>query len=165
MTNDQPEGVCAPLVLGVGQPTNGDAYLIVARELLPAVEVLSTADKIPPRGCALIAGHTLECTLKAYLWHKGKREELKCKKVRHNIIELWKMAYAEGTLGIPEDPPNWVRTLSEGHGPNFYLRYQEGQTNTVVHGGATPKLVPMATELCSLFHQIVHQIEAEFRTF
>jgi hypothetical protein len=78
-----------------------------------------------------------------------------------NIIELWKMAYAEGTLGIPEDPPNWVRTLSEGHGPNFYLRYQEGQNKTVVHGGATPKLVPMATELRSLFHQI----EAEFRTF
>jgi hypothetical protein len=98
MTNDQPEGVCAPLVLGVGQPTNGDGYLIVARELLPAVEVLSTADKIPPRGCALIAGHTLECTLKAYLWHKGKRDELKCKKVRHNITEVSRFPQATNRM-------------------------------------------------------------------
>ena len=51
-------------------PDEGDAYTIVARDLINAVEVLSNATTIHPRGCALLAGHALECILKLFLWHK-----------------------------------------------------------------------------------------------
>lgn len=142
------------------QPDGGDGYLIVARELLQGVEALSKLADIPPRACALIAAHSLECTLKAYLWHKGKRDELKDWGIRHNILKLWGLAYSARLPGISETPPDWVRILSEGHGPNYYFRYQEGENKTVVHGGQTPALEPMAFELSSLLKQVDLAVKA-----
>ena len=108
-------------------PNQLDAYIIVARDLLPAIEALSNVKNIHPRGCALIAAHVLECSLKAFLWHKGKKDAIFEQKNRHNLVALWEMAYNENNLDIQESPPNWVKTLSIGHGPNFYFRYQEGK--------------------------------------
>ena len=62
------------------------------------------------------------------------------REVRHNIEALWNLTYFEKTLGIPEQLPNWVRILCDGHGPNFYFRYQEGENRTIVNGGQTPAL-------------------------
>ena len=46
------------------QPTEGKGYMIVARDLLKVVEALSILPpNVPPRGCALIAAHALECAL------------------------------------------------------------------------------------------------------
>ena len=59
--------------LRIGQPTEGDGYMIVARDLLQGVEALSTLPNVSSRNCALIAAHTLEGALKAFLWHKEKR--------------------------------------------------------------------------------------------
>ncbi|MCX5827944.1 MAG: hypothetical protein NTV58_08080 [Deltaproteobacteria bacterium] len=124
--------------------------MVVARDLLQGVEALSTLQNISPRGCALIAAHALECTLKAFLWHKGKKSEIREPKVQHDLVALWNMAYEEKTLSIPKMPPAWCKILSSGHGPNFYFRYQEGERKTVVHGGQTPALIPMAVELKKL---------------
>lgn len=146
--------------LEMPQPDDGDGYLIVARELLQGVEALSKLAGIHPRACALIAAHSLECTLKAYLWHKGIRAELKDRDIQHNILKLWDMAYSEQLPGISEIPPDWVRILSEGHGPNYYFRYQKGENKTVVHGGQTPALEPMAFELSSLFKQVELAVKA-----
>jgi hypothetical protein len=134
-------------------PTQLDAYLIVARDLLQGVEALSNI-KIHPRACALLAAHTLECALKAFLWHKGKTEEIRKPKIRHNLKALWDMSYNEKTLNIPKNPPDWVLILSEGHGPNFYFRYQEGEQKIVVNGGQTPALIPMANALKELVKEI-----------
>lgn len=136
------------------QPDEGEGYLVVARDLFKGVEALSTAIHIPPRACALIASHALECTLKAYLLHKGKRSELKKREIRHNIQALWNLVYREQTLGIPEQPPDWVQILGDGHGPNFYFRYQEGENKTIVNGGQTPALVPMTDGLRKLLEQV-----------
>jgi hypothetical protein len=135
------------------QPTEGDAYMIVARDLLQGVAALSTLQNVSPRNCALIAAHALECTLKAFLWHKGKMRRIRTPKGQpkgeHDLVHLWNIGYEEG-LCIPQVPPEWVTILSSGHGPDFYFRYQEGNGKTVVHGGATPALVPMANELKNL---------------
>jgi hypothetical protein len=139
--------------LSIGQPTEGDGYMIVARELLQGVEVLSTLPNVSPRSCALIAAHALECALKAFLWHKGKKTEIQRLNVRHDLVALWNMAYKEG-LSIPQVPPDWCTILSSGHGPNFYFRYQEGQGKTVVHGGQTPALIPMAVGLKKLIEMV-----------
>jgi hypothetical protein len=141
-----------PALSGV-QPTEGDGYMIVARELLQGVEALSTLPpNVSPRGCALIAAHALECVLKVFLWHKGKKR-IWTRKDQHNLIALWDIAYKEG-LSIPKDPPVWVTTLSSGHGPNFYFRYQKGEGRTIVHGGSTPALIPMRDALKNLIEMV-----------
>jgi hypothetical protein len=145
---------CVLPALRMGKPTQGDAYMVVARDLLQGVEALSTLLNISPRGCALIAAHALECALKAFLWHKGKKKEIRKSNVQHNLVALWDMAYKEKGLSIPRVPPDWVTILSSGHGPNFYFRYQEGEGKTVVHGGQTPALIPMAVELKKLIEMV-----------
>ncbi len=129
-----------------GKLTSAHGYMIVARDLLPAVEALSILPgNVPTRGCAMLGGHTLECILKSFLSHKGRgRGDLK-NKIKHNLEELWKMAYREG-LSIPKKVPDWVRILNE----SFYLRYQEGMAGNVVNAGQTPALIPMANELKDL---------------
>ncbi|MDP2168134.1 MAG: hypothetical protein Q8J64_07375 [Thermodesulfovibrionales bacterium] len=141
------------------EPTKREGYLIVARDLLQAVEALSTLQNIPPRGCALIAAHALECALKAFLWDKGKEKVIR--KVRHNLVALWNMAYKEKTLNIPEVLPDWCKVLSSGHGPIFYFRYQVGEKDAVVHGGQTPALIPMAGELKKLIEMVEHAIKVK----
>jgi hypothetical protein len=138
----------------LGQPTQEEGYMIVARDLLQGVEALSTLQNISPRGCALIAAHALECALKAFLLHKGKKKEIREHDVQHDIVALWNMAYKEKHLSIPEVPPDWCKILGSGHGPNFYFRYQEGEGRTVVHGGQTPALIPMAVELKKLIEMV-----------
>jgi len=133
----------------IGKPTDGDGYMIVARDLLQGVEALSTLSNVPPRNCALIAAHALECALKAFLWHKGKRKELKT----HDLGTLWDETCKEG-LDIPQEKPDWCGILASGHGPNFYFRYQKGDRGTVVHGGQTPALVPMSAELKELIGKV-----------
>lgn len=107
----------------------------------------------------LIAAHTLECALKAYLWHKGKKSELRKGEIRHNILALWSLVYSEQTLGVPEQPPSWVRILGDGHGPNFYFRYQKGENRTIVHGGQTPELALMVNKLSSLLNQVEQEVK------
>ena len=87
------------------------------------------------------------------------------RKVRHDIAELWNLAYKEKILSIPEVPPDWVKILGWGHGPNFYFRYQEGEKDqkgnrTIVHGGQTPALIPMAAELGELIRKVQHAIKS-----
>ena len=135
------------------QLTEEDAYMIVAHDLLPAVEALSALpSSIHPRGCAMLTAHALECTLKAFLSHKGKFELRE-----HDLLKLWEMAFKEG-LSIPQVAPDWVAILSWGHGPNFYFRYQEGvkvnNKHVVVHGGQYPALIPMTTALKNLIEMV-----------
>jgi hypothetical protein len=136
------------------QPTEGEGYMVVARDLLQGVEALSSVQNISPRSCAFIAAQALECVLKAFLWHKGEKAEIREPKVRHDLIALWDLAYKKKILSIQEVPPDWCKILSVGHGPNFYLRYQEGEGKTVVHGGQTPALIPMAIELKKLIEMV-----------
>ena len=145
----------------MSQPTQGDGYMAVARELLPAVRALSTLPNVPPRAAALIAAHALECTFKAFLWHKGKDSEILAGKVKHDLLKLWGMAFKEG-LDISQTPPDWCKILSSGHGPHFYFRYQEGVRNekqkTIVHVGSTPALEPMAVALRKLIETVERAI-------
>jgi hypothetical protein len=140
----------------IKQPTDLDGYIIVAGELLPGVEALSTIKNIPPRACAMIAAHTLECVLKTFLFYKERKKEIK--KAGHNLMSLWNLAWKED-LGISEDPPDWVKILSDGHGPFFYFRYQEAgekinEKKVIAHIGQTPQLIPMADELKKLFLKV-----------
>jgi hypothetical protein len=139
------------------QPTEVDSHLIVARDLMPVVESLSKIDHLPSRGCAMLAAHTLECTLKAIILHCGKFFE---QGQRHNLIELWIIAHSTGMIDIQTEPPDWVKILATGHGPHFYLRYQQGVKRNFVHGGQAPLLAPMASDLRSLLDSASNAIAA-----
>lgn len=136
----------------MGQPTQKDGYMIVARDLLQGVEALSTLPNIPSRVAALIAAHALEFALHAFLCHKNV-DASRDFKVWHDLLALWGMARKEG-LNIPQASPDWVTILSSGHGRPFYFRYQKGEKGTVVHGGSTPALNPMAVELKKLIEMV-----------
>lgn len=143
----------------MGQPNEGEGYMIVARDLLQGVEALSTSQSISSRSCALLAAHVLECALKGFLWYRGKKTEIRTREVQHDLLGLWNMAYKEKTLGITEAPPDWVKILGSGHGPHFYFRYQEGEGKAVVNGGQTPALIPMTVELMKLVEMVKFAIK------
>lgn len=143
----------------MGKPTEGDGNMIVAQNLLQGVETLSILPpSIHPRSCALLAAQALECALNAFLLHKGKEKEIRGPDVRHDLLKLWEMAYKEKGLSIPEEPPIWVTILSQGHGPNYYFRYQKGvkvgNSHVIVNGGHYPALGPMTIELKGLIEKV-----------
>ena len=149
----------------ISAPPPKDAYLIVVHDLLPAVEALkSHSTDIPSRGCELIAAHVLECTLKALLLHKTKKEEqektgLKKALNHHDLKKLWGQAYKNKCLDIPKEPPEWLRILSAGHGPTLALRYQEAIGSTIerrniVNARETTELISMVEELKDLIEKV-----------
>lgn len=140
-------------VLRVVPPTKVDGYLIVARDLLQGVEALAVLPGVSPRAAALLAGHTLECALAAFLFHKGVDVSSK-PNIWHDLLALWDMARKE-SLPLPLQAPDWVAILSSGHGRPFYFRYQKGEGGTIVNGGQTPALVPMVVAL----RQLVKTVE------
>jgi len=140
--------------LSTPPPSEIDSYMIVTNQLLPAIEALSVAEKLPARACAMLAAHALECALKAIIKSKNEKHKFPHKE-QHNLIVLWDLAASTKSLDIQTPPPDWVRLLSTGHGPHFYFRYQEGEEpKSFVHGGQTPALVPMAQALRDLVEKI-----------
>ena len=119
-----------------------ETYLGVAESMIAGVSVLA---KHGNTGLALplVAAHTLECALKAYLSRDGQDSRLMARATRHNLEKLWKLAREEG-LPI-EAIPSWATNLSRIHNNPYYLRY-----STEIHGIATPAPEPMATELAAI---------------
>ncbi|MES9862270.1 MAG: hypothetical protein ABW157_09985 [Candidatus Thiodiazotropha sp. LLP2] len=113
------------------------SYLGVARNMLPGVRSLAD-NKSSALALSLIAGHTMECLLKAYLSKEGETKSLKDHKVRHNLVALWKMAFLDG-LPISEQPPDWLELLGECHDSPYYTRYSSG-----VNGIVLPNMDKMA---------------------
>jgi hypothetical protein len=154
--NSTPKDASFPPVR-LTQPTPRDGHLIVARNLLQGVEALSTLSNISPRSCSLLAAQAMECALKAFLCHKGKEKETLRAENRHNLVALWGMAYKEMDLKIEQEPPGWCKILDSG----FYLRYQVGEKKTVLHGGQTPPLIPMAAELKKFIEMVMLAIKGK----
>jgi hypothetical protein len=157
MTTSNPNNINVSIALPrieAGKVTVVAAHMTVARELFHGVDALSTLSNIPARSCSMIAAQALECVLKAFLCCVGMEAETRTYENQHNLIALWALAYANRGLDIQESPPDWVRVLSDGHGPNFYFRYQKGEGATYVHGGQTPALIPMASNLKYIFNMV-----------
>ena len=120
------------------------AYLIVANDLLPGIKALAPL-RIHPRGCTLLAAHSLECILKALSLLKGVNEtEIYNATARHNLEVLWRLSFG---YNLSTKMPVWVSLLSFMHGRPFYGRYQQDQNNNVVDTGCYPLLIPMVAKL------------------
>jgi len=131
------------------RPVPPHTYLGVAHSMVRGIRALADASPVPGLALALVAGHVLECTLKAYLSRDGDDSAVKHDpKVRHNLARLWSMANTQG-LRIPSEMPSWATTLNQGHDSPYYLRYSDG-----VHGIALPSAEPMASELQALLNLV-----------
>lgn len=123
-------------------------YFGIARSMLPGAQLLAASTPPPAIPLTLICAHALECTLKAFLSRGRDDARLKDRKLRHNLEELWRLAAAEG-LGVVNQPPAWVVTLSRLHASPYYLRYSTG-----VHGIVLPEPTSMVSELEALLDQV-----------
>lgn len=128
----------------ISPPAPPGTYLGVAQNMVLGVRVLADASPTSNLALCLVAAQVLECTLKGYLSRGGSDAMVKKPNVRHNLVLLWEMAYADG-LPIGKSPPDWVSTLSGLHNSPYYLRYSTG-----VHGMVLPKAEPMASDLRKL---------------
>ncbi len=131
------------------------SYLGVAESMCRGVVVMAEHGN---SGLALplVAAHTLECALKAFLSRNGDEGQLKNIAVRHNLEELWRLARKEH-LPIDEIPA-WAINLSNIHNAPFHLRYA-----SMIHAIATPAPEPMATELVALIGVVRQSIHAHRR--
>jgi hypothetical protein len=127
-------------------------YFGVAESMIPGIRVLANPPTPGSVPLALVAGHTLECLLKAYLSRKGDDRRLKKADVRHDLEALWAMAFSEG-LSIPASPPNWVTCLAHVHREPYHLRYSTG-----IHGIVLPSPKPMVADLASLLDIVRAQL-------
>jgi hypothetical protein len=128
--------------VSISKPAPPETYLGVAESMMAGVSVLAKHG-IAGLALPLVAAHTLECALKAYLSRDGQDSRLKQPALRHHIEELRKLARTEG-LPIG-DVPDWAANLSRIHDKPYYLRYSTG-----IHGIVTPAPEPMATELAAI---------------
>lgn len=134
---------------GSGGDKPPHTYLGVARSMLEGVTVLASAKAIPALN--LVAGHALECMLKAYLTRDGKdRWSLR----HHNLVRLWRKASCQG-LRIASSPPEWVVSLNKLHNKPYRLRYPEG-----IQGTVGPNIQAMTTELASVLETVRAQLSS-----
>jgi hypothetical protein len=116
---------------------------------------LAAQSGVSPLPLALVAAHTVECVLKAYLSRDGNDTAARAPNIRHNLGELWELAYQQG-LDVPADPPQWVACLSLVHDKPYFLRYSTG-----VHGVSLPDPEPMTAELGEVLTKVSQQLHAE----
>ena len=133
--------------ISIAKPAPPETYLGVAESMIAGVNVLAT-HRIAGLALPLVAAHTLECALKAYLSRDGQDSRLRQAALRHHIEELWKLARTEG-LPIG-DVPDWAANLSRIHNKPYYLRYSTG-----IHGIVTPAPEPMELNLRQLLARFV----------
>lgn len=121
-----------------------DAYLAIAKAIVPSLEVLrqSTVSSIPG---ALLAGHALECLLKAALAYSGVTEtKLRSLALRHDLEALW-LHSAQFVPSLGASVPEWAKRLNGLHNSPYVLRYPVG-----VNGLVLPSPAEVAKELSEL---------------
>jgi hypothetical protein len=96
-------------------------FLGAAQEYLLGVRALHEAASKPALAFTFLAGHTLECALKAFLSKAGFSDTELEKQFGHDIRRLWGAAHERG-LPLLLPPPDWVNGLSSVYSPPI-VRY------------------------------------------
>jgi len=130
----------------------GDTYLEEARGLAKAVAILCDARvDATLYSIGILAGHSLELALKAYLLHAG-RSERDLKNFRHDLAKAWDCCKRSG-LNL-EQLPYWVQVLDYSHDHPYYFRYPQ-----VNHNVAIPDTDDLPKDLASVLDMISSAIE------
>jgi len=108
---------------------------------------------IPAMG--ILASHSLETALKAYLLQKGWPAKTVID-FRHDLTKLWQTARTEG-LELKEPMPEWASTLAYYHKPPHRYRYPE---HRYAAGISKPELI--VKELKALIDNLIRRSEHIF---
>jgi hypothetical protein len=111
---------------------DGGTYLEEALGLAKAVEILcdARADAVL-YSIGILAGHSLELALKAYLLHAG-RSERELKDIGHDLAKAWEHCKQSG-LNL-KDLPYWVQVLDYSHDHPYYFRYPRNNHKVAIPG-------------------------------
>lgn len=95
------------------------------------------------RPIAILAAHSVELALKAFLRHSGRSDD-QLMAIEHNLLDAWSAASDAG-LAIGADVPSWVQILDSVHDRPFYGRYAPPNSGLV-----TPNPSQLAFHLSEL---------------
>lgn len=111
---------------------SAEQFLKHARYYLHAAEVLTERLSMATAGpIGLLAAHSLELGLKAFLLHIGWNEDDLRKRVGHNLVDAWNASLESG-LRLPQEPSFTVSLLALSHGPPYLFRYpREGEAAAI----------------------------------
>jgi hypothetical protein len=135
--------------------TTVKAFFGVAESLIPGMQLLIETPPSPAIPITFLAGHILECLLKAFLSKEGVSEkDLKDpKKFGHDLSKLWQEAVKQTLLASSVLPP-WADRLSALHGSPYPLRYNTGRA----HGLTSPNSQELLSELTDLLEKVRQEI-------
>ena len=111
-----------------GSPSSGTSLLAGARECSRAVSVLAYHSS-GVRPFAILAAHSVELALKAFLRHRGRSDD-QLRAMGHNLLDAWSAASDAG-LAIGADVPSWVQSLNSVHDQPFFGRYPPANSGLV----------------------------------
>ena len=114
---------------------------------MEGLHVLAASPGSTGMALTFLAGHILECLLKANLLSHGVPED-EVKGYSHKVLGLWQRCVALGALPNPA-MPTWADRLGALHDKPFILRYPEG-----VHGLVLPGTDPMVAELQEMLERV-----------
>jgi hypothetical protein len=138
--------------VSISKVTPVEAFLGVAESLMPGMQLLINTPPFYAIPITLLAGHILECLLKAFL-SKTDVSEANLKKFGHDLNKLWQEA-ANRKFPIPSVLPPWAKRLSELHGFPYRLRYNSCR----VHGITLPNSQELSSELTKLLETVRREI-------
>jgi hypothetical protein len=105
---------------------------------------------------AFLAGHALECTLKAHLTRRGWSES-RAADLGHDLKRLWQAARNDVGLPIAEQPSRWCSELSEIYASPCRIRYlmqrddkKKGPSGFGLNGIGTPPLGELVDEVIAV---------------
>jgi hypothetical protein len=94
--------------------------------------LVESLDEVEVWGVALLAGHALETSLKAYLLANGWSEDQIRTQIGHDLNRAWTHAESSG-LSLPSaTPPDWCDKLNKAHASPYLLRYPPTNTGIVL---------------------------------
>jgi hypothetical protein len=110
----------------------GNTYLEEAQGLAKAVAILCDARvDTTLYSIGILAGHSLELALKAYLLHVG-RTERDLKDIGHDLTKAWECCKRSG-LDL-DQLPYWVQVLDYSHDHPYYFRYPRNNHKVAIPG-------------------------------
>ena len=119
----------------IREPSLRDGFLWGARDFARGLSEMG--DPTTARlASGMLAGHALECALKAHLAGVGVSEN-KLRKLGHDLEALWTRAQSSG-LAIDPQVPSWCSVLNQTYSRPHLIRYP-----MKIHGIQTPHVDDM----------------------
>jgi hypothetical protein len=113
--------------------------------------ILAAASVQSGAAVVVLAGHTLEIGLKAFLLQTG-RTEAQLRALSHNLVNAWDAAQKDG-LPIASPPPWWCEALSSACDSPYMARYVRSNTGLVM-----PNITDLVRDLGVVLDEVEREI-------